>query len=216
MSTYMAQLSTEESEFFNILNHVGCLTVWQAKKILEKYLFCSNAQATRIIQNLCNHQYITLSTNHNFLTAGVRSSKFHSKVDTKVLRGMHICIDFIDSLEEMKFTHLPSDNTNLVFLSNGNLYKVIDIHLSEQFKINAMRQSFIDAMASQRKNLSSNKALYPYTTIFSVPASENKDDILDMFENAEISFPAAFAYFKTDNLDEAPSYELYKLELEQE
>ena len=214
MSTYMSQLSTEESTFFNLLNNVGCLTVWQAQKILEKYLFCSNAQAKRIIQNLCNHQYITLSTNSDFLTAGVRTAKFHPKIDTKIIRGMHLCIDFVDSLEDMKFTHIPSDNTNLVFLSNGTLYKVINIHLSEQFKINAMQQNYIDAIASQKKSQSSSKTIYSYTTIFAVPASEDKDDILNMFENAEISFPAAIAYFNSDDLNNPPKYELYKMDNE--
>ena len=174
MSISIQQLSPEENAFFELLNNVGCLTTLQAKTMLVKYLFCSDLQASRILQNLANHQYISFCANNTCITAGSRALKFAPKLDPRVIRGMHLCIDMVDSLDNMRFTHIPSDNSNLIFLAQGSLYKVIEIHADETYKINTMQQLYIDALALQKKLNGTGANPFSYVTIFTIPSSEKK------------------------------------------
>ena len=213
MSISIQQLSPEENAFFELLNNVGCLTTLQAKTMLVKYLFCSDLQASRILQNLANHQYISFCANNTCITAGSRALKFAPKLDPRVIRGMHLCIDMVDSLDNMRFTHIPSDNSNLIFLAQGSLYKVIEIHADETYKINTMQQLYIDALALQKKLNGTGANSFSYVTIFTIPSSENKEEMLHLVEESCISYPAAIAYFNVDGYAETPNYDLYKLNI---
>lgn len=213
MRTCSFNLSPKEESFFNVMNRVSCMTMKQATLFLRKYLSCSESQATWIIQNLSNHQAITISKDKTYITVGSISKAAHALINLKTIRAMHVCIDLVDSLNDMLFTHIPSDNTDLVFLAGQQMYKVIEFRLNENYKITAMQQAYLDFMG-QTQRQSNGKSSFSYITLFTVPSSEDKDKVLEYFESVNINFPAAIAYFNTDKADEKADYELFKLSLE--
>ena len=119
MSQYT--LSKEEQDLINIISHIGCLTTYQCHYVLDKFMKCSLAQENRILQNLSTRQYITISNNKNFITAGDRKTKYGEKIDLKKIRAFQLCLDLMDSFENLKYSHIPDNNMDLTFLANGKI-----------------------------------------------------------------------------------------------
>lgn len=213
MKTCLFNLSPKEETFFNVINKVNCMTTKQATLFLNKYLSCPESQATWIIQNLANHQAITVSKDGNYITAGSISKTAHALVNLKTIRAMHVCIDLVDSLSDMLFTHIPSDNTDLVFLAGQQMYKVIELRMNELYKVTAMQQAYMDFVGTNQRQ-SNGKSTFSYVTLFTIPSSEDKTKILNYFESTDINFPATIAYFNVDNADEKADYELFMLSVE--
>lgn len=210
MKSCSFNLSPKEESFFNVMNKVNCMTMKQAILFLRKYLSCSESQSAWIIQNLSNHQAITISKDKSFVTVGSISNSAHALVNTKTIRAMHVCIDLVDTLNDMLFTHIPSDNTDLVFLAGQQMYKVVELRMNELYKVAAMQQAYVDFVGYNQRQ-SNGKSTFSYITLFTIPSSENKENVLKYFESANINFPAAIAYFNSDRAGEKADYELFML-----
>lgn len=209
MTSYTNTLSEEESIFFGIVRNVKCMTTCQAEIILKKFLLCSPMQANRIISNLTDHKYMELVNDRKYLVAGTRKTKFQEKLNLKTIRALYICLDLMDKLDNLKYTHVPSDNANLVFLANNTFYKVMDISKNDIFKVAAMQQSYLDSLKSQKKE-TGNQAIIPYTTIFTIPKCENVDEIFTAFDSIHLSLPYLITYFTSDDMTIKPPYELFQ------
>lgn len=146
MSQYT--LSKEEQDLINIISHIGCLTTYQCHYVLDKFMKCSLAQENRILQNLSTRQYITISNNKNFITAGDRKTKYGEKIDLKKIRAFQLCLDLMDSFENLKYSHIPDNNMDLTFLANGKIYYVMNVSMAETFKINFAQQLYDKEVSS--------------------------------------------------------------------
>ena len=54
-------ISETEEKFTTVINHIGCMSEWQAKHILKAYLNCSAQQANSVLNNLKTLKYIDYS-----------------------------------------------------------------------------------------------------------------------------------------------------------
>ena len=206
MSQYT--LSKEEQDLINIISHIGCLTTYQCHYILAKFMQCSLAQENRILQNLSTRQYITISNNKNFITAGDRKTKYGEKIDLKKIRAFQLCLDLMDSFENLKYSHIPDNNMDLTFLANGKIYYVMNVSMAETFKINFAQQLYDKEVSS---HISKKGVPVPYITIFLFSSTENEDDILEYFNSENIRIPCLVVISKSDGIQDKLVYDLYEL-----
>lgn len=214
MFSHYNSLSKQEQYYFNIISKIGCLTVQQSKTILNKYLSCSDAQATRILQSLKHRQYITISDDNIYVTAGAKSNPNRTHPSPKMIRIMHLCINLVDDLNNMLFAHIPSDGTDLVFLADGKMYKIIELRENELYKVNVLQESYKDTQRVLHKQEPKKGSTFTYTTIFCIPSSERHDKIMEFFNNEEIHFPVILAFYQQDGITDAPKYELFTLNMD--
>lgn len=206
MSQYT--LSKEEQDLINIISHIGCLTTYQCHYVLDKFMKCSLAQESRILQNLSTWQYITISNNKNFITAGDRKTKYGEKIDLKKIRAFQLCLDLMDSFENLKYSHIPDNNMDLTFLANGKIYYVMNVSMAETFKINFAQQLYDKEVSS---HISKKGVPVPYITIFLFSSTENEDDILEYFNSENIRIPCLVVISKSDGIQDKLVYDLYEL-----
>lgn len=206
MSQY--SLSKEEQDFINIISHIGCLTSYQCHYVLDKFMKCSPAQENRIIQNLSTRQYITISNDKNFITAGDRKTKYGEKIDLKKIRAFQLCLDLMDSFDNLKYSHVPDNNMDLTFLANGKIYYVMNVSMAESFKINFAQQLYSKEVSS---HASKKGIAAPYITIFIFPSTEDEDEILEYFNSENIDIPCLVVIAKTDGIQDKLDYDMYEL-----
>lgn len=212
MAYYNSYLSKEETYIFNIIGKVGCLSTWQAMHILKEYCKCSPNKADKVLRNLADHHYISFALNEKYIVSGNKKTSTNSKIEKGTIEAMYVCLDFMDNETNLKFTHIPADNSNLVFLADNKMYKVMQLTKNDLIKVNAMQMQYEDNM--QKLKGESKSSAFTYTTIFTVISNDDTDDILEYFLNTRPSFPYAIALFHCSDLAEKPNYQILELDNE--
>lgn len=149
-----------------------------------------------------------LSNNKNFITAGDRKTKYGEKIDLKKIRAFQLCLDLMDSFENLKYSHIPDNNMDLTFLANGKIYYVMNVSMAETFKINFAQQLYDKEVSS---HISKKGVPVPYITIFLFSSTENEDDILEYFNSENIRIPCLVVISKSDGIQDKLVYDLYEL-----
>lgn len=200
------QLSETEDNFITIINHIGCMSEWQAKHILKDYLGCSPQQALYVLSNLKSLKYIDYSPTSKAYISGSKSREVSAKVNFKTIESFDICLDFVKDFEDLQFISIPTDGFDLMFIGNNVFYKTIHLSKNELYKLGMLQGKYYDAVTLPSGKVAENLG---YKTMFVVSNSENIDDLLDNLSELELTIPHCVAYITGVNDDGKYNYVLY-------
>ncbi len=200
-------ISETEEKFTTVINHIGCMSEWQAKHILKTYLNCSAQQANSVLNNLKTLKYIDYSAVAKAYISGSKSRDVSSKVDFRTIESFDICLDFVKDFEDLQFISIPTDGFDLMFIGNNIFYKTIHLTANELYKVGMLQNKYYDAVRLPSGKIEERMG---YPTMFVVSNSENINNLLDKLMELELTMPHVIVYITGVNDEGKYNYNLYQ------
>lgn len=185
-----------------LIGQVGCLTINQCHTLLKKIYNCSDKQINVIIQSLVNKKYfIPVENNNCFIVSGKRG-----KYNRATIAALYICIDLIESKEDLSAFFVVDEIGGFSFIKNNQLFRTLYITPESLVKIIQAEEQF-------KKECMEMKGMrikeYSYTTLLVCDFVENEEEFLSELEEMDIAMPHNIFILGDIKMTEKATYKFF-------
>ena len=207
------ELSTIEKDFVHIVNSVGCMSQYEAYIILMKYMGCTEGQIFKILRHLNRFDYISLTADDKYLTAGNKEGSTENPLSKSIVVALYIALmQMISDKEQrdaLKYIYKPTGMGSLAFVSNGQLYRIFVLSSKDIYRIKIIEESYYKKYKRLNEDKKAVGMKYDEISVFAFLEPNKDDKILEAIEKLELTIPHKIMVSTTINCAENINFNQY-------